>query len=145
MFHVFEYVVRVFLQYDAEWRHLKQSKSVAVSQAILDLEINYATHEQDFYLYRIPEEDNEHFEGIFSLFDTMDQVWTFFTRGLDKKQRFIIEEYYKEGRTFDLIGAQLRVTRQRVQQIKAAALGKIREKLQLVKAFSDLFEKRMDE
>ena len=145
MQRIYEDVLRNFLRYESETRALWWAKEHSTQEALKQLEVEYTFHEAGNMLYRVPEEDAEDMQHILDSFDTIAECWEFFCRGLDGKRRFVVECYYREGLTLEEIGDRLKISKERVRQLRNSALDRIRDRLKLVQRFTDLFQKRIDE
>ena len=99
----------------------------------------YGYHLENYYLYRIPERDQDWVERVMECFDTLDELWEFLTRYLEPKERFVLLAHYRKKETYREIGERLSVTKQRVQQIEVKALRKVKTRLGYLESFSELF------
>lgn len=134
----------LFLRYDAEWRDLDFTRREATSAALKQQRVEYAYHEaNDFYLYRVPEEDEDSMAVVVSTFETPQACWDFFCQGLRPRWRWVLEQRYREGRTFESIRQEMGISKQRVCQITNVALRDIRRRLDAARKFTDLFVKHM--
>ena len=145
MCHCYDDAVEGFLRYESEKRALYYAARNSTSQAVKQAEIEYAYHEAHNILYSIPEEDNDYIVDIIASFQTVQECWEFFTRHLEKRDKFIIEQRIREDRTLQQIGDDLKISKERTRQIYERALNRIRDRLLLVQRFTDLFQKKMDE
>jgi len=102
-------------------------------------ERNYAQHEIDFYLYRIPEEDESDVDEIINFFEGLDECWEFMTRHMDRTDKECLTLYFKEEMTLQQIGDKFRFTRERARQRIERAKLHIRHRLKSVAALADLF------
>lgn len=104
----------------------------------------YALHEADYSLYRVPEKDSDWTAAIIDCFDTIDEIWEFLCRDLNKRHRWILEKRFRDGMMLHECGKILRITKERTRQIEARALEKIRGRIRLVDAFVHLFRDEKD-
>ena len=107
-----------------------------------DLELserNYAQHEADFHLYRVPEEDETDVDEIVGFFEGLTECWEFMTRPLGERDRQILWLYYHDGWTLDMIGQKFTITKERVRQLMNRSKEQIRARIQGVRALAHLF------
>ena len=142
---LYEDAIKSFLRFESESWALSWAKQNATTEALKQAEVEYAFHEQDNILYRVPEEHSDVMDEIIGSFETVEECWNFFCRSLDKRDRFILEARIRDGLTLEAIGLRLGITKQRVRQLYCRALDRIRERLALVQRFTELFQKRIDE
>jgi RNA polymerase sigma factor (sigma-70 family) len=134
-------VIKYWLRYESEsWSVFFKNQSSDKDDILLS-EKNYAEHEQDFWLYRIPPDDESDIESIISFFDSANDCWAFMTRACDMTDKQMLELYYREDRTLQEIGDKFGVTRERVRQRVERAKGSVKARLKMVSAFADLFDK----
>lgn len=103
--------------------------------------VNYAYHDYTNRLfYSLPQEDSSEIGEFLDCFPSGEECWDFMTRNLDKRDKFILRERFESEVSLVDIGNRLGVTKQRVQQIEQRALGKVRERLRMIKTFVNLFK-----
>ncbi len=108
-------------------------------------EVTYNLHEVDFYLYRIPDLDEDWTDEILDLFDTAQDCWNFLTKGLGNRDRLILEKRFKDGTTLTQIGQDLGVCKQRIEQIIDRVKRQIKNQLKKIEKFAELFTSKKEE
>lgn len=139
-----EYILRRWMRYESEGWDLFYHKAVSTDEDFKQTNINYAYHEAANFLYRIPEADSEELAAVMGLFETQDEAWVYFTRGLDAKRKFVIERRFRYEQTLQEIAEPLSITKERVRQLESDALRSIRDKLIKVRAFATLFRNQKE-
>lgn len=142
---MYETVVRDFFRYESERKAIWFAARNSTNESLKQAHLEYNTHEINNVLYRVPEDDKDHIIDVIGCFETVQECWNFFTKGLVKRQKYILEQRIREGLTYEKISEILKISKQRVCQIYNQAIDKIRERLTLVRKFTDLFQKRIDE
>ncbi len=99
----------------------------------------FAFHEADYHLYRVPDHDKDWTDEIVGSFDSADDCWRFMTRGLDRRAAGILESRYRLDMTLEDIGRELGITKERVRHLLEKAMPTVREKLMEVEDFNRLF------
>lgn len=124
-----QHVHREFLRFESEYWQKRIYLNTADPKDQQETKVNYAYHELDFVLYRVPEADLDWAQEILSFFHSREEAWDFLTKQVSLRWKNILERRFRFGHTLDEISIDEKITRQRVQQIQMAALRKIRENL----------------
>lgn len=128
---------------ESERKALNWFKHRSTNADVQKTQVNYAYHEANYILYRVPEQDSLELMAMLEAFNTLEEAWRFFVRELTAKQRFCVEARFKDGRSLRNIADQLKVSHQDVDCCIAGGLKKIGKKLKLIRAFTELFEERI--
>jgi len=128
-FTCLQYVHPEFLRFESEYWQKRHYKSTADPEDQHDTKVNYAYHEFDFVLYRMPEADLDWAQEILSLFSSYQAAWDFFTKRLGLRAKNILERRFRFGHTLEAIAIDEKISKERVRQIQAVALKKVRQTL----------------
>lgn len=124
-----QHVHKEFLQYESENWHGRIDRHNILPPEEHQTQVNYAYHELEFVLYRCPEPDNDWAEEVLSYFPTREEAWEFLTENLKKREKNILQRRFYHGHTLEEIALDEKITRERVRQIQAAALRKMRRRV----------------
>ncbi len=102
-------------------------------------ERNFAQHEVDFHLYRVPEEDQSDIDQIIDFFEGADECWEFMTRHMDRTDKEILELHWRQNWTLVQVAEKFKVSKQRVCQRQQRAKEHIHNRIKQVSALADLF------
>lgn len=140
--HSLAVIIREWLRYESEsWSVFYHNQNRDEDDVILT-DKNFAEHEANYKLYRVPEEDMSDIMEVVHFFETVEECWEFMTRSLERRDREILLLYFREDLTLLQIGKKFGVSRERIRQILERAKGKVRERLKMVSAFTNLFERQ---
>lgn len=131
-------MIRVFLRFESEHRAIYWMAVQSTDDEIKSVGVNYAFHEADFHLYRIPDCDDDWADEIISNFESPEECWKFLMKGINNRERAIVRSKC-EGKTLEAIGIEYDISKERVRQLYYATLKKIRERLQALEKWNDLF------
>ena len=103
-------------------------------------ERNFASHEVDFHLYRVPEEDESDVNMVIDSFDSAQECWDFMVRATDGTDRQMLELHFRDGWTYQAIGDKFSVSKERVRQRIDRAMLSVRRRIQTMTTFLYLFK-----
>ena len=124
-----QYVHQEFLRFESEYWQKRYYLDTANPEDQHDTKVNYAYHELDFVLYRVPGADLDWAQEVLSFFPSYQEAWNFLTKRLGVRSKNILERRFCFRHTLGEIAKDEKITRQIVQQIQDVALEKIRETL----------------
>lgn len=147
----FQYVWFWFLRHESEYLSVyhfnHKDKKDPTDVKVQQLEYNY--HEQDFYLYRIPDKDESWTDEILGAFNTSFDCWKFLTANIKGRDLSMLEMRFKHGMTYGQIADRQKpkITKERVRQLIEVSLRRIKDRISHIEKFLHLFksEKSNDE
>ena len=132
--------VQDWLRYESEsWavRYWKNSSDATITR---EAEVTYATHEQLSRLYMIPERKEDWVDEVIEAFETTERLWEYLTRYMTKRDAYILTQFYKYKIPEHEIGNALKITKQRVNQLKQRAIQQMKDRLKVVESFMRMFQ-----
>lgn len=132
-------VWRTWLRRESEWRDVLFYAMHTRDERKKDTHVAYATYESEYNLYRVPDRDEGWAQDVLECFGSAQALWEFLVRGCNGRERFVLEQHFREGATIQVLGDFMGVSKQRVQQIEARALKHIKRRLEKVEEFMRLF------
>ena len=139
-------VLRDFLRYESEsWavyvairrRRYNDPEKFAAEEHMGVATFN--AYEVENYLYRIPPRDDDYLDEVLKLFESRAALWVFLCRGMDWRNREIVEKRYLLGQGLEEIAEAYSVTKQRIEQILGKSLDNIKERLGPIERFQDIY------
>lgn len=97
--------------------------------------------ERPSIFYHIPEPSNDWIVEILKCFTSSGEAYSWLTRGLSPRDRNVVSLLYQHGWSLTSLAAEWGVSKQRIQQIQARALSKIKEKVGSIERWASLFKK----
>lgn len=132
-------VWRAFLRHESESRAVNYAGHNSTSDDLRDVHINYAFHEAEFQLYRIPAEDDAWAQEIIQSFDSPEACMEFMTADLNKRDKHVVMEFYR-GKSLRQLSDELGQPLGTIQSAKDRALRSIRLKLSRLETWLHLFK-----
>lgn len=144
--HCYSYVFKNWVRRESQsWDNfVKDYHKSELRKEMLESQQNYATHEIDFHLYRVPEQDESDMQAVIECFDTVEDCWEFMTRYLDKRDKEIVSLYFRDDLTLQQIGDKFQISKERVRQLLERIKKHIRQRLFQIEALADLFKKEVE-
>lgn len=139
--HLYNLFQQSFLKHESEAWAIYFSGHLKDKPTLLEIDKEFASHEQNFQLYRIPDREESWAMELLECFDSVDDAWEFMTRDMDHRLKTILIERYREGRSLEAVGETLGITKQRVQQLEAQAMSRLKSRRKAIEKFADLFAK----
>ena len=92
-------------------------------------------------LFYLPDEgrQDEIVDEVLKCFDTVDACWDYMTRGLDQRRKDILYWRFKKGDNLQEVGNLYGISRERVRQLEANALSKVRQNMGKLEDWRELF------
>ena len=137
---VFSKIIQEFIRFDCERRDLIHYQSNSKDEDFHNARVVKEAYEADYYLYRVPPDD-EAFDEILKCFPTTDDLWSFIRGCLSKREADVIELHYRNGCSMKYIGDGQGVTKQRIYQIHERALEKVSVAMGTLAKWERLFKK----
>lgn len=139
MRHSFSYIQVRFFRHESEYREINWLERNSTEQDRKVTNENFAFHENEFYLYRIPDRDETWSDRLIQCFENMEECKKFLFKELDQRSRDIIEMRFQMGLSGSEVGDCYNISRERVRQIEDKAMQKIRKRVKQLEDFADLF------
>ncbi len=122
------HVFNDWLCFDSEILSLGTAKKKSRNPRVLAAEMQYE-------VVNMPQrefEQDSKYEAVLGQFENQDELWQFASFNLNERQLQVLKGHYKEGLTYRQLAAQMKISRQRVQQVHVSIIKILKERFKHV-------------